>query len=350
MKTGTRLSVRLRGLGFAYTRMMEMIKKRTVGAIALGMVVGLGALSATSVHAAPEQLLLGGGGYTSGSWYMGSVAITEIVNKDNKEVNLTAIPGGGVSNAKAVARGRADFAFVYQDIAHAAFNRQEPFTDKLEYGNIRGLISFAPNSLYVVVRDDSEIRSVKDLVGKRVIGGYVGSGYERAFRQLLAVYDLDPKKIEKNGGKYIYVSMNDAVMMMKDGLADAMVALVAPPASYLLDLSTAFKIRALSIEPDMVKRYVERYPGWEAYVAPGGSYGMDASTNTVASWAGLIVNKDVSEDIVYRFTKAINEQSARIAQSHPVFGLYATKSALSGISVPLHPGAERYWREIGVIK
>lgn len=307
--------------------------------------------TAVGVQAAKLQLLLANGGYTTGTWYMGAVAISEIANKSISNVNLTTIPGGGVSNCKAVARGRADFGFTYQDIAYAAHKRQKPFTEaKYAYEDIRGIASFASQSLHVVVKDKSDIQTIPDLVGKRVCAGYVGSGYEKAFRQLLSVYGLSPQAIEAKGGKYIYVSMNDAVSMMKDGLADAMVALSGIPASYFLDLSTAFQLRLLPIDEAHQKKYLETYPGWEADTIPAGSYGIKKGVPSVAAYSGLICNAELSEDLVYQFTKHMYEQRKKIADAHVGYSGFGPDLALKGIAVPLHPGAEKFWKEIGLIK
>lgn len=330
------------------TIMIKAMLRTAAVVLTVGVV---SAFTSTGAQAEKVQLLLGGGGYTTGSWYMGSVAITEVVNKANPDVNITTIPGGGVSNCKAVAKGRADFAFAYQDIAFAAYKRQDSFKEKFDYESIRGLVSFAPNALQVVVKRDSDIKSFKDLVGKNVIAGYVGSGYERAFRQMLEVYGITPKDIEAKGGKYIYLSMNDAVSMMKDGLADVMVTMSGIPlSSYLLDLSSAMPLRVLGVESDKILEFQKRHPGWDSFDIPADTYGMKESVSSVASWSGLITNKDVSEDVVYKFIKAVNEQYEKIARVHPVFGHYKKEKALAGISVPLHPGAEKYWKEIGVIK
>lgn len=317
---------------------------------ALTVALGAAAVYSVEAEAAKEQLLVAGGGYTTGSWYMGSVAITEIVNSTNPDVNLTAIPGGGVSNIKAVAKGRAEFAFAYLDIAFAGYKKRDQFTEDYDYEGIRGLVGFAPNALQVVVEADSDIRSIPDLVGKKVVAGYVGSGYERAFRQLLAVHDITPEDIESGSGEYIYLSMNDAVAMMKDGLADAVVAMVAPPASYFLDLSSAMDIRVLPVAEDKIQEYIKSYPGWSAFHIPAGTYGMESGVDSVSSWSGLITHKDVSEDTVYKLIKAVHEQIDRLEEAHPIYGKYQDETALSGVAIPLHPGAEKYWREVGVLK
>lgn len=319
-------------------------------AAAFVVVAGAASLFSLQAEAAKEQLLVAGGGYTTGSWYMGSVAITEIVNKTNPAVNLTAIPGGGVSNVKAVAKGRADFAFAYQDIAYSGYKKRDKFTEDYDYEGVRGVISFAPNALQVVVKADSDIQSIPDLVGKKVVAGYVGSGYERAFRQLLAVHDITPADIGSGSGEYMYLSMNDAVATMKDGLADAVVAMVAPPASYFLDLSSAMDIRVLPVAKDKIQKYLETYPGWSEFHIPAGAYDMKSGIDSVSSWSGLITHKGVSEETVYKLTKAVHEQIEKLAKAHPIYGKYRDDTALAGIDFPLHPGAEKYWREIGVLK
>jgi TRAP transporter TAXI family solute receptor len=336
-------------------RRIDMWKKRAWNApflllAAVVVIAAAAAMSSTEAEAAKKQLLVAGGGYTTGSWYMGSVAITEIVNSTNPDVNLTAIPGGGVANIKAVAKGRAEFAFAYLDIAYAGYKHQDQFTEDYDYEGIRGIVGFTPNALQVVVKADSDIQSIPDLVGRRVVAGYVGSGYERAFRQLLAVHDITPEDVGSGSGEYLYLSMNDAVTMMKDGLADAMVAMVAPPASYFLDLSSAMDIRVLPVAEDKIQQYIQTYPGWSEYHIPAGTYGMESGINSVSSWSGLITHKDVPDETVYKLIKAVREQIGTLEQAHPTYGKYQDETALSGVAIPLHPGAEKYWREIGVLK
>ncbi|MDB4444218.1 TAXI family TRAP transporter solute-binding subunit [bacterium] len=305
--------------------------------------------STSGVQAKKMQLLLGGGG-TAGSWYVGSAVISDIINKTYKDLNITPIPGGGVSNVKSLAKGRIDFGYTYHSMVFEAAKRNKPFTDNLRFEDIRAVTSLMPLPLHVVVKDSSAIRSLPDVVGKRVCAGYMGSGYETAFRQMLAVYGLTPKDIEAKGGKYIYATQNDALRMMKDGLLDVMVALAGTPASYFLELSTAYKIRLLSFSDDIINKFFQQHPGWDVIDIPAKLYNTKGPAHVIASWSGVFSFKDIPEDVVYRFTKGVFEQRNKLIKAHGAYANYTKENALAGLSRPLHPGAEKYWKEIGVIK
>jgi TRAP transporter TAXI family solute receptor len=301
------------------------------------------------VGAAKKQLLLGGGG-TAGSWYVGSAVISEIINKTYKDVNITPIPGGGVSNVKSIAKGRIDFGYTYHSMVFGARKNEKPFTDNLKFTDIRAVTSLMPLPLHVVVKDSGPIQSLPDVIGKRVCAGYMGSGYETAFRQLLAVYGYTPKDIEAKGGKYVYATQNDALRMMKDGLLDVMVAMAGMPASYFLELSTAYKIRLLSFDDEVIQKFMKKHPGWGVIDIPAKMYKTEKPAHVLASWCGIFSSVEVSEDIVYRFTKAVFEQRSKLIGAHAAYANFTKENVLSGLSIPLHPGAEKFWKEIGLTK
>lgn len=313
-------------------------------------IIGFIFISSTSlVQAKKKQLLLGGGG-TAGSWYVGSAVIADIVNKSNKDLNITPIPGGGVSNVKSLAKGRIDFGYTYHGMVFEAAKKKKPFTENYKFQDIRAVTSLMPLPLHIVVKASSSIKSLPDVLGKRVCAGYMGSGYETAFRQMLAVYGFTPKDIEAKGGKYIYATQNDALRMMKDGLLDVMVAMAGMPASYFLELSTAYKIRLLSFSDEIIKKFTQKHPGWKEIDIAAKIYKTDNPAHVIASWCGIFSFKDIPADVVYRFTKAVYEQRDKLIKAHSAYLYYTKENALAGLSIPLHPGAEKYWKEIGILK
>jgi len=304
------------------------------------------------VHAAQRkiQYQLGGGG-TAGSWYIGSAVISKIFNDEYADYNLTPILGGGESNLKKLAQGKIEFGFSYQDMIAEAYHRQGAFTEKnIEYENLRGVLSLMSLPLHIVVRANSDIYKLEDVLGKRICAGYQGSGYESRFRNLISVIGITPEDIEKAGGKYIYATMNDADTMFKDGLLDVYSIMINVPGARFMEIANHFDIRVLEIDKGTREKFHAKFPGFTDFIIPEGTYNLKEPVTVITPVVAIATHKDVPEEVVYNFTKSVYEQRDRIAEAHVAYKEFDEDIALKGLSVPLHPGAEKYWREIGLIE
>ena len=195
----------------------------------------------------------------------------------------------------------------------------------------------------IVARADSGIKTVADLKGKKVSVGDSGSGVEFNAQQILGAYGITFDDIDKQN-----LSFQASADALKDGKIDAFFCTAGAPTVAITDLSTTTGIVLVEIDAEHLAALQEDYGFYAAYTVPAGTYnGIDADVTTVAVKATFIVSNDLDEETVYQLTKAIYENKDEY--SHEKAAEMSIEYAVSSISVPFHPGAERYFKEVGAI-
>jgi len=198
-----------------------------------------------------------------------------------------------------------------------------------------------------VVREDSGIKSVSDLKGKRISPGPKGHTGEFAARQVLEIYGLSYKDMSK----VHHVGYNDAVALMKDGHCDAWLLCTTTPASSIMDLASTRKIRLISLPEEKIKAMQKLNAGYIKRVIPKGTYhGVDYDVQGFGFFTHLIISAKLPDDLVYKITKTMVQSLPRYGQVvKSMKGVTAQDLALD-IGIPFHPGALKYYKEIGVVK
>jgi hypothetical protein len=296
--------------------------------------------------AADRNISLGTGGM-SGTYYPLGVAMAKMWSAAGIGVNVGAeATGGSVENARFIKGKTMEVGFVESLIAEWAHKGLEMYKDnKVE--NIRGLISLYPNTIQTVVKADSGIKSYADLKGKKVSCGIQGSSSVLAMRIVLETYGVPFTDIKPQ-----YLSYGPAMELLKDGQVDAVLVDAGAPNSAIIDISTQHKVRILSIDRANIAKIVEKYPYFSsATVIPKGTYkGLDEDIITTGSLATLCVAAEMSDDLVYKMTKALIEKKAEVAKGHPKGNDINLQTAVNGFSIPIHPGALKYYKEKGAVK
>jgi TRAP transporter TAXI family solute receptor len=198
----------------------------------------------------------------------------------------------------------------------------------------------------VIANPAAGISSIADLRGKNVSVGDAGSGVEFNAAQILDAYGISFNDIGKQN-----LSFGASADALRDNKIDAFFCTAGAPTPAVVDLATSKEIVILEIDDTHVNQLALKYPFYTKYPVPGGSYrGQNSAVQTVAVKATFIVSSTPNEDTVYQITKALFENRAEIAAAH-VKGKEITNSyAVEGISVPFHPGAAKYLKEIGALR
>ncbi|MEQ8710309.1 MAG: TAXI family TRAP transporter solute-binding subunit [Rhodospirillales bacterium] len=306
-------------------------------------------LTASAANAEQKFLTLAAGG-SAGSWYVGSAIISDIINNNVKETTLTPQPGGGVSNMKTLQSGKAEFAYMITSTVAEAVNGIGSFDKK--YDGVRTVMALAPMYNHLVVRADSDIKSYEDLAGKRISPGKKGFTTAATFQAILKAMGSSEEKIEEAGGSVHWLDYSDAAQNMRDGLLDAVFSTSALPHSTYVELSTAFDIRIVPLSGDLAEKFIADNPGWAKGAIPGGRYpGVDDAVPTTVSYMGIATGKDVPDDVVYDFAKAVFEHRQKLADGYPAYRDIEPKTfvneSLNGL--PMHPAAEKFWKEQGLM-
>lgn len=286
-------------------------------------------------------------GATSGTYYPLGTAIASVVSNAGIGVNMTAeSTSGSIENARLIGQKQTEIGFVESLIADWAYNGKEMFKDQ-KVENIRGLVALYPNTIQTVVKKKSGIKSYKDLKGKKVAVGIQGSSSPMAMQVVLESYGMSMNDIKPQ-----YLAYGPSMELLKDDQVDAVMVDAGAPNSAIIDISTQHDISILSIDPDNIRKIKEKYPYFsDPVIIPKGTYkGVDEDIVTTGSLATLCVRADLPEDVVYNITKTIFEKKEEIAKVHEKGNSINLDTAINGISIPLHPGAEKYYKEIGILK
>jgi len=286
-------------------------------------------------------------GWVVGVYFPLAGAISSIAHKKLTDIKITVeSSGASVANAKLIASGDADMAILQNDIAFYAYKGVKPMFET-PVPNIRTITMLYPEHCQIQSRKDSNIKTVADLKGKRVCVGPLGSGTEQNALQILEAYGLkfeDMSKVER-------LTAAESSDYLKDGRLDAAFYTVGAGASALVDAAMMNDMVIVPIESAKADALIQKYPFYAKAMVPKGIYkGVEADIPTVAVMSMLVAKAELEEDVAYKITKAIFENIADIERAHAKGKEVTLKTAIVGNPIPLHPGAEKYFREVGILK
>jgi uncharacterized protein len=294
-------------------------------------------------QAATEFISIGTGG-TGGVYYPYGGGVAEIWTKHVKGVRAVAeVTGASVENVKLCDKGETLFGAIMSDVAYQAYNGIGKFEGKPQ--KVLGMFMMYPHHYHVVVHKNSGIQSIYDIKGKKVSVGAPGSGTEYKTNLILQ----EALEIPYSSFNVHRLSFTETANALRDGAIDVGFWDVAAPTSSVMDLSTTHDIKLISFTPEEMKKIVEKFPFYSAFVMPPNIYrGQDYEVVNPSVWNTFICNAKVSEQRVYDLTKAVFDHQDYLMKIHP-FAQYTTRENATAHSViPLHPGAIKYLKEQGI--
>jgi len=318
---------------------------------ALGAACGSGSSSTGSsagTGSGMQRLSIATGG-TGGVYYPYGGGIAQVLTKHLPHVEATAeVTAASVDNMKFLKQGTSDIAFTMADTAQDAVAGREAFA---EYGAVpvRALAVLYSNYMHLVTRADSGIASVNDLRGKVVSIGTPGGGGTVQAERILVAAGIDPKKDVRPQ----YLGVAQAVDALKDGKLDALFWSGGVPTAAILDLVNTPGVTSRLLSLDEVLPALQKTYGSSLYyrtVVPKDAYKMPGDVPVVAVANMLVVAERMSEQMAYDVTRTIFDQQATLAGVHPQARELSLDKALTGATIPFHPGAIRFYRERGVWK
>jgi len=314
--------------------MGNIFKKTAVAAS-----IGAGLLLAAGAQAQQIKLMTGPQG---GSWYPLGGAIANIDKKAGIDVQV--LPGAGIANVKAVQMGKADMGFGNSISTVDGVAGREPFEKKMD--NVCNVASLYPQYFQIVANADSGIESMADTKGKSIAIQPRGNTAEFITGQMLEVYGMTYKDM----GRVSHVSYTDAVSLLKDNNAQLFTLGTTVPASSIMDLASARAIKLIPVPDDKFQAMRELNPGYTKLMIPAGSYpGQDKDVQAVAYATHIIARCDLDADVVYKTLKGIVDNQKDLAVIAQAMGPTTLKMMAEDIGVPLHKGAEKYYKEQGVL-
>ncbi|NDV52038.1 MULTISPECIES: TAXI family TRAP transporter solute-binding subunit [unclassified Salipiger] len=318
----------------------------------IGALVAAATAIGASAATAQEQtfISIGTGGVT-GVYYPTGGAICRLVNRGRSEHGIRCgveSTGGSVFNINAIRGGELEFGVAQSDWQYHAYNGTSRFEEQGPFEGLRAVFSVHPEPFTVVARADAGIETFEDLKGKRVNVGNPGSGQRGTMEVLMDKlgWTMDDFAVASE------LQAAEQSQALCDNNIDAMVYTVGHPSGSIQEATTACDSVLVDVEGEAVDELVADNPFYRTATIPGGMYrGNDEDTHTFGVGATFVTSADVPEEVVYQVVKAIFDNMDQFRGLHPAFAnLDPKEMATAGLSAPLHAGAERYFREAGLIE
>lgn len=282
-----------------------------------------------------------GTGSMGGSYYPVGACMAKIINENVKDVNFSVqSTGGTVANLQMMKNGEAEMATVDLNAHDAYWGTGKYKEEKMPW--IRGFTPLYPEYIHLIVAKNSEIKSVNDFKGKRISVGAVASGTEVSSKQLLAALgmtfdDVKPRRL----------GVGETAQAFKDRQIDAAIMAGGLGMSGVIEVTSLDLVRFIPMPDDILAKLQAEYPYWMPLVIPAGYYaGQTEEVKQYGNWNFTIIHEDVPEEVVYNAVKALFEHKDELIATKKKMS-NMTLENISNISIPLHPGAKKYYIEKG---
>jgi uncharacterized protein len=287
-----------------------------------------------------------------GDWFRAGAKFSTMIPVALPEVAASTVIGGGVVNPSRIGKGEVQMAFAltpYPEQAYKGESKHYPAALK----NMRLIASNLGRNVVVaiVVLKDSPIQSIQDLKGKRIVTGDRGWGTTELAEALMAGVGMPPDKFKADGGTLSYTSITDRSKALQDKNVDAIFVPAQVNYPDLMAVQQAAGIRVIGFPNDLVDKTLATMPGLVKSKVPKGLYGVvDQDLASPGFLQQLIVDAGLSDELVYRITKLWWEKIKDIHEVAPGLDQANVKMAMEHATIPFHPGALRYYKEIGVAR
>ncbi|MGR0188165.1 TAXI family TRAP transporter solute-binding subunit [Azospirillum aestuarii] len=319
--------------------------------LAFAAVAGAVAIGATvAVAQSPAFFRIGTGG-TAGTYYPVGGLIANVISGTNGGVPglvATAVASNGsVANINAINGGSSESGFSQSDVAYWAHTGTGLFEGKGKVEDLRVIATLYPETIHLVARKDANIKSVADLKGKRVSLDEPGSGTLVDSRIVLAAFGLTEKDVKAE-----YLKPGPAGDRLRDGALDAYFFVGGYPTGAISELATSSGISLVPITGPEIDKMLGQYQFFAKDTVPANTYKDVPETQTISVNAQWLTSAKQPDDLVYNIVKTLYNEKSRAAldAGHAKGKLVTLKNATSGLGIPLHPGAEKFYKEQGVLK
>lgn len=283
------------------------------------------------------SILTGG---TGGTYFPLGGSFANIISDETGIETNAETTGASAENMQFIKDDKGEIAFSQTDIASYASEGKVMFEGN-KIDNIQAIGTLYPETIQIVTTEKSGIKSVEDLKGKNVSVGAPGSGTAANAEQILEVHGMSFDDIKKKD-----LSFDESTSGIQDGSIDAAFVTAGTPTGAVESLAATEKVIIVPIEADKAEELISKYPYYSQDEVPSGVYKLKEAVPTVAVQAMLVVQSDLSEDLVYDITKAIFENLDQV--THAKGKLIKPENALKGVGIEVHPGAQKYFDEKGI--
>jgi len=326
------------------------MKKGLILTIAMAFGLSLWIGLPPGVQAESKFVTIGTGGVT-GVYYPTGGAICRLVNKTRKEHGIRCSvesTGGSVYNLNAIRAGELDMGVAQSDWQYHAYNGTSQFKEAGPNKDLRSVFSVHPEPFTVVARADAGIKTFADLKGKRVNIGNPGSGQRGTMEELMAAmgWTKDDFKLASE------LKPDEHSKALCDNKIDAFVYTVGHPAGNIQEAAASCDVVLVDVSGPVVDKLVKDNPYYRYATIPGGMYrGTDNDVKTFGVGATFVSSAKVPDEIIYNVVAAVFDNFDEFKKLHPAFVVLKKEEMVKdGLSAPLHDGAIKYYKEVGLIK
>lgn len=320
----------------------------------LNKIIKFGAIAAAvmgSSIAYSQDFITIGTGSVTGVYYPTGGAVCRLVNKDREAHNIRCsveATGGSIYNVNTIRNGELDFGIVQSDWQYHGYNGTSQFADQGPNKKLRAMFSLHTEPFNIIARTDSGITNVKDLAGKRVNIGNPGSGDRATMQVVMDAFGWtnDSFKLAAE------LKGSERSQALCDNKIDAFIYMVGHPNGSIKEATTSCDAKLVSATGPEITKIVAERPYYAYSTVPAGMYrGTDTDVTSFGVAATLVTSTDVSDEVAYNVAKAVFENFDTFTRLHPAFATLKKEDMVkAGLSIPLHPGAEKYYKEIGLLK
>ncbi|WP_100330032.1 TAXI family TRAP transporter solute-binding subunit [Bacillus xiapuensis] len=291
----------------------------------------------------PVTILTGG---TSGIYFQLGNALAKLYGEKLGAQASAQTTGASAENTAKLSRHKAEIGFAMADTVADAYNGAGNFVKSGALSNVRAIASLYPNYMQIVALKKANIRTLKDLKGKDVAVGALGSGTEIMAKRILQEVGISYEDINAD-----FLSFSEGIEGIKNGTTDVAFLSSGYPNSGIMELAAMDDVEIISIPEELTRKLQHKYPSFEVGEIPANTYkGVKEERETVRVSNLLITHKEVPEAEVYLLTKIMFEHIEDLRNAHSSAKQIKLEKAADKLPLPLHPGAEKYYKEKGLIE
>jgi TRAP transporter TAXI family solute receptor len=320
--------------------------------LALALVLAVAVAPAAAQWKPEIKFLKIGVSSAGGDWFRAGAKFSTMIPAALPDLASSTVIGGGVVNVTRIGKGEAQMAFAltpYPEQGYKGESKHYPTPIK----NVRLIASNLGRHVTVamIVLKDSPIKSIQDIKGKRIVPGDRGWGTTELAESFMAAAGMPPDKFKADGGTISYTSITDRSKALQDKNVDAIFIPAQVNYPDLMAVQQSSGLRVIGFSDDVVSKALVTMPGLVKSTVPKGLYGVaDDNLGTAGFLQQLIVDAGLSDELVYRITKLWWEKIKDIHEIAPGLDQADVKLAMEHATIPFHPGALRYYKEVGVAR
>ena len=314
------------------------MKRRILAMAAVGLLIF--SVWPAGAEEPPLKFIRIAGGGMGGAWYLGAAKMASFCEKIWPGISASSTPGGGVGNMRRMEKGEYQIAFTFTDTIYAANKGKAPFKSPIDMRFV-----CATNAAYIQTVAQPPIKSYRDLKGKKACPGDAGkSGYD-AFMKIMKAYGME-KEV-----KIVTASYDKMPDLLVDGIVDAVSVYGSIPHLVPNEILVRRQVNFLPLEDSIAKKMVAQYPGMvELTIKPNSFKNQGYPVKTAGSMTAIVCRPDVPDEVIYKLLKYTWEHRQEMIDAHVVYKDFVEETVPLGRTVPWHPGAEKFWKEVGVLK